>query len=237
MSNEQALHPEAVACALRALRESAQPLTVAKLAKAVPKSALKSKKDLPELLEQMVRAGQVRSHKARSSVYWLPDLEKQASERILEALSEIPLTQTDLKSKLRSSLIGWPQTKRDELLARLIKEKRVYKVPPLAGKATLLSSRDEATPQDYVRLALRLAVDRLKTKGLTAEQVMTVAREVLQQAPASPPISPSHHHDQGAADLERLILERILRLYPSAVNGAPVQLSQLRQALRSEISD
>ena len=157
-------------------------MTVAKLAKAIPKSALKSKKDLPELLEQMVRAGQVRSHKARSSVYWLPDLEEQASERILEALSEIPLTQTDLKSKLRSLLIGWPQTKRDEMLARLIKEKRVYKVPPLTGKATLLSARDEATPQDYVRLALQLAVDRLKTRGLTAEQVMTVAREVLQPA-------------------------------------------------------
>jgi hypothetical protein len=234
MSNEQASHPEAVACALRALRESAQPLTVAKLAKAVPKSALKSKKDLPELLEQMVRAGQIRSHKARSSVYWLPGLEEQASERILEALSEIPLTQTDLKSKLRSLLIGWPQTRRDEMIARLIKEKRVYRVPPLTGKATLLSARDKATPQDYVRLALQLAVDRLKTIGLTAEQVMTVAREVLQPAPASPAISPSRHD---AADLERLILERMLRLNPSAVNGAPVQLSQLRQALRSEISD
>jgi hypothetical protein len=234
MSNEQASHPEAVTCALRALRESAQPLTVAKLAKAIPKSALKSKKDLPELLKQMVRAGQIRSHKARSSVYWLPGLEEQASERILEALSEIPLTQTDLKSKLRSLLIGWPQTRRDEMLARLIKEKRVYIVPPLTGKAALLSARDEATPQDYVRLALQLAVDRLKTRGLTVEQVLTVAREVLQPAPASPATSPSSHD---AADLERLILERMLRLNPSAVNGAPVQLSQLRQALRSEISD
>jgi len=234
MSNEQSSHSEAVAYALRALQESAQPLTIAKLAKAIPKSALKSKKDLPELLEQMVRAGQIRSHKARSSVYWAPILEEQASERILEVLSEIPLTQTDLKSKLRSSLIGWPQTKRDEMLARLIKEKRVYKVPPLTGKAALLSARDEATPQDYVMLALQLAVARLKTRGLTAEQVMTVAREVLQPAQASPSISTSHH---GGADLERLILERMLRLNPSAANGAPVQLSQLRQALRPEISD
>lgn len=234
MSNEQSSHSEAVAYALRALQESAQPLTVAKLEKAVPKSALKSKKDLPVLLEQMVRAGQIRSHKARSSVYWLPSLEEQASERILEVLSEIPLTQTDLKSKLRSSLIGWPQTKRDEMLARLIKEKRVYKVPPLTGKASLLSARSEATPQDYIRLALQLAVARLKTRGLTAEQVMTVAREVLQPAHASPSISTSHH---GGADLERLILERMLRLNPSAANGAPVQLSQLRQTLRSEISD
>jgi hypothetical protein len=234
MSNEQSSHSEAVASALRALRQSAQPLTVAKLEKAVPKSSLKSKKDLPALLEQLVRAGQIRSHKARSSVYWLPSLEEQASERILEALSEIPLTQTDLKSKLRSLLIGWPPTKRNEMLARLMKEKRVYKVPPLAGKAALLSARAEATPQDYIRLALQLAAARLKTRGLTAEQVMAVAREVLQPSQASPAGVPSR---QDAVDLERLVLERILRLSPSAVDGAPVQLSQLREALRSEISD
>jgi hypothetical protein len=234
MSNEQSSHSEAVACALRALQQSAQPLTIAKLEKAVPKSSLKSKKDLPELLEQMVRAGQIRSHKARSSVYWLPGLEEQASERILEALSEIPLTQTDLKSKLRSLLIGWPPTKRNEMLARLMKEKRVYKVPPLAGKAALLSARAEATPQDYIRLALQLAVARLKARGLTAEQVMTAAREVLQPAQAATAGVPSR---QDAIDLERLILERMLLLNPSAVNGAPVQLSQLREALRSEISD
>src|SRR5215475_3593664 len=184
MPNEQSSHSEAVACALRALQQSAQPLTVAKIEKAIPKSALNSKKDLPELLEQMVRAGQIRLHKARSSVYWLPSLEDQASEKILEALNEIPLTQTDLKNKLRSLLIGWPQTKRDEMLARLIREKRVYKVPPLTGKASLLSARNEATPQDYVRLALQLAVARVKTRGLTAEQVMAVAREVLQAGPA-----------------------------------------------------
>src|SRR5215471_16024677 len=191
MPNEQSSHSEAVACALRALQQSAQPLTVSKLAKAIPKSALKSKKDLPELLEQMVRAGEIRSHKARSSVYWLPSLEDQASERILEALNEIPLTQTDLKNKLRSLLIGWPPTRRDEILARLIREKRVYKVKPLAGNAQLLSSRSEATPQDYVRLALQLAVARLKAIGLTAEQVMAVAREILQPGPKSPTISAS----------------------------------------------
>jgi hypothetical protein len=234
MSNEQSSHSEAVACVLRALGQSAQPLTVAKLAKAIPKSALNSKKDLPELLEQMVKAGQIRSHKSRSSVYWPPSLEEQASERILEALNEIPLTKTDLKSKLRSLLIGWPPTKRDEMLARLIKEKRVYKVPPLAGKATLLSARAEATSQDYIRLALQLAVARLKTRGLTAEQVISVAREILQPASASPEIVPLH---QSAVDLERLILERMLQLKPSAATGAPVQLNQLRQAVRPEIDD
>jgi hypothetical protein len=234
MSNEQSSHSEAVACALRALQQSAQPLNVAKLEKAVPESALKSKKELPELLEQLVRSGQIRSHKARSSVYWLPSLEERAFEKILEALNEIPLTKTDLKSKLPSLLIGWPPPMRDEMLARLIKEKRVYKVKPLAGNGQLLSARAELTPQDHIKLALQLAVAKLKRRGLTAEQVMTVAREVLQPTPASPAIPPSRHD---AVDLEGLILERMLRLKPSAATGAPVELSQLRHALRPEIDD
>src|SRR5215813_5300415 len=233
MSNEQSSYSdsEAVDYVLRALQESAQPLAITKLEKAIPKE-LKSKKDLPELLRQMVQAGQIRTHKARSSVYWLPSLEEQASEKILDALSEIPLTQTDLKNKLRSLLIGWPLTKRNEMLAQLLKEKRVYKVPPLTGKTSLLSARAEPTPQDYIRLALQLAVIRLKPAGLTTEQVMAAAREVLQPAPAA---SSSTHHN--VADLEGLILERMLRLNPSAATGAPVQLSQLRRSLRSEIAD
>ncbi|MBO0724454.1 MAG: hypothetical protein J2P52_02550 [Blastocatellia bacterium] len=235
MSNERSSYNnEAIASALRALEQSAQPLTYTKLEKAVPKSALNSKKDLPKLLEQMVKSGQIRSYKARSSVYWLPSLEDQATERILDALNEIPLTQTDLKNKLRSLLIGWPPTRRDEMLARLIREKRVYKVKPLAGNAQLLSSRAEATPQDYVRLALQLAAARLKSNGLTADQVMALAREILQPAPKSTTISPSRHDE---VEMERLILERMLRLKPSAATGAPVELSQLRHALRPEIDD
>jgi hypothetical protein len=234
MSNEQSSHSEAVACALRALQQSAQPLPYTKLEKAIPTSALNSKKDLPKLLEQMVKAGQIRSHKARSIVYWAPSLEDQAAERILEALNEIPLNKTDLKSKLRSILIGWPPAKRDEMIARLIKEKRVYKVRPLTGNAQLLSARVEATPQDYVKLALRLAIDKLKSKGLTAEQVMTVAREVLQPAPAPTVISSAR---QDAIDLEQLVLERMLQLKPSVATGAPLELSLLRHALHPEIAD
>jgi hypothetical protein len=48
-------------------------------------------------------------------------------------------------------------SERDEMIARLIKEKRVYKVKPLAGNGQLLSARVELTPQDHIRLALQLA--------------------------------------------------------------------------------
>src|SRR5262245_42614773 len=151
MPNEQSSYSEAVAYVLRALEQSAQPLAVSKLEKAIPISALKSKKDLPRLLEQMIKAGQIRSHKARSSVYWLPSLEGVAAEKILEALNEDPLKQKELESKFKSLLPGWPKAKRDEMLAKLIKEKRVYKLPPLIGKAraSLLSTRP-ADPLIYL---------------------------------------------------------------------------------------
>lgn len=236
MPNEQLLYSEEAALILRALDQSSQPLTVKKLEKAIPKSSLKSKKRLPELLRQMVKAGQIRSGKARSMVYWLPSLESQASDRILDALSELPLTQTELKNKLRSLLIGWPKTNRNEILDRLIKEKRVYKVAPLTGKARLLSARAEPTPQDYIKLALQLAVAKLKPMGFTTEQVFTETRKIAHATPRpANPAVPSVA--DSVADLEKLILERMLQLNPAVTTGAPVQLSELRQALHSEVAD
>lgn len=231
MPNERSTHSEAADFVLRALRQSSQPLTVTKLEKAIPRSAIKSKKDLPELLKQMVKSDQVRSHKARSSVYWLPDHEEQASARILEALSEVPLTQTELKNKLRSLLIGWPPARRDELLARLIKEKRVYKVAPLTGKAKLLSLRAEPAPQDYIKLALRLAVAKLEPLGFTAEQIFAEAQDFLRREPiAREPRTQSPPFDQ-------TVIERMIQLKLAAANGALVSLTELRRSLAAEIPE
>lgn len=234
MLNEQSTHSDAVVFVLRALEQSSQPLNITRLTKAVPKSALKAKNDLPEILRQLVKAGQVRSHQARSTVYWLPDLEEQASERVLEALGDIPLTQTELKNKLRSLLIGWPPPKRDEMIALLIKEKRVYKVSPLTGKAHLLSARAVPTPQDYIKLSLRLAVAKLKPLGFTAEQVYGAALQFLQQRPLyeKPPLQSHPKPDVG-----KTILERMIQLKLAAANGALVSLSDLRRSLAAEIPD
>ena len=219
------LHSEAIDFVLRALRQSSQPLTLTKIEKAIPRSALRSREELPELLKQMAKAGLIRSHEGRSSVYWLASLEDQACAKILKTLSEVPLTHAEVKSKLRSLLAGWPQPKRDELLALLIKEKRVYKVSPLIGKADLLSARPELTPRDYVRLALQLAVNKLEPMGLTVEQVFEVAQDLLrrERAPEKP-----------AVDFDQNILERMIHLKLAVANGAPVSLAELRHSLPSE---
>src|SRR4030095_11730133 len=220
-------HAEAADFVLRAMRRSSQPLTVTDLEKAIPRSAIKSKKELLELLERMVKAGQIRTHKARCSVYWLPSLEDQASARILKALSEAPLTQTDLKSKLRSLLAGWPQPKRDEMLAMLLKENRVYKVPPLPGKIELLSARPELTPRDYVRMALQMAVAKLRPMGFTAEQVFTTAQDLLQRELTA---------DKPPVDWDQSVLERMIQLKLAVANGAPISLTELRHSMPSETS-
>lgn len=232
MPNESLLSHPAAAFVVRALQQSSNPLTAGKLAKAIPKSAAISKPDLPELLRQLVEAGQIRGHRARSSVYWLPSLEAQAGETILATLDERPLTPTELKDKFKSLLIGWPQIKRLEFVDRLIKEQRVYKVAPLTGKAKLLSVRPQATTQDYVKLALHLAVTKLAKRGIRSQQVLDAAREVLQETPNPPETAPLPSVQR---DLPRLILERMFQIHPAAATGALVSISELRQALSAEI--
>ncbi|MEP7342943.1 MAG: hypothetical protein ABI977_34770 [Acidobacteriota bacterium] len=251
MSNEQFFSRENIAFVIRMLEQSAQPLPVAKLAKAIQKSVPVPGKDLPELLKQLlkplVETGEIRSGKVRrSDVYWLPSLEDQASERILEPLHEAPLTQTDLKNKLPSLLLGWPKSKREEMLARLIKEKRVYRVASLAGNAKLLSIRAELTPRDYVRLALQLAVVKLKPK-LNSEQVYALAQEFLQSVStgqAEPTLLTSTLAPSNLAvsnvvtpNPEQIILERMASIEPAAATGALVSLSELRRAVAAEIPE
>lgn len=234
MSNHRPFPSEATDFVLRALEQSSQPLGVTKLKKAIPKSAPFQKKQLPELLKQMAESGQIRAHGARTAVYWLPPHEDQACARIVEDLDERPLTQTELKNKFRSSLNGWPPAKRTELVARLIKEKRVYKVSPLTGNSKLLSVRPQLTLQDGVKLAIHLAVAKLTSQGFAEEEVLAAAREALQPIPTAPAdFSPT----PASANLEQLVIDRMLQLNPAAATGALAPLSELRQALQAEIPD
>jgi hypothetical protein len=237
MPNDQLFSAEETAFVLRALQQSARPLNLKKLQQARPKSGPVKAQQLPELLKQLVQGDRIRVHRARSTVYWLPDLEAQAATRIVEELTERPLTPTELRGKFKSLLVGWPRAKREELLERLLKERRVYRVAPLTGKAKLLSVRPQLTPQDAVKLALHLAVTKLAAQGVAAEQVFAVARGLLEHAPATTemPNLTAPMPEPTAADPEHMILERMLQLKPAAANGALVSLSELRHALTAEI--
>lgn len=221
MSNNRPFPSEATDFVLRALEQSSQPLGVTKLNKAIPKAAPFQKKQLPELLEQMVESNQIRAHhQAKSITYWLPAHEEQACARILEALDEKPLTQTELRNKFKSLLIGWPQKKRAELVERLIKERRVYKLPPLTGKSVSFSVTP-ANPRDYLQKPISELADRItKLAGQLAEagvepaQLFSAAHDLWRRALP--------------ANFDQVILDGVERL---AATDPLVSLSELRRDL------
>ena len=231
MPNDQPLTSEERDFVLRVLRQFAQPVPRTKLENGVPKAGPVPPKRLPEVLEQLVQAGQVRIHRARTILYWLPELEEAAAARILEALTERPLTPKEFEGKYPSLLPGWPKARRKELIDRLIKEKRIHKVAHLAGAGKLFSAHPQLTPEHCVKLALQLAIAKLKPKGLTADQVYALVQELLPVGalPAVPRLS-----TPVALNPEETLKARMLQLKPAAANGALVSLSDLRRSLSTE---
>lgn len=236
MTNEKTFSPETIAFVIRALEQSARPLSKTELENRVLKSAQLSKENLSELLKQLVKTGQLRVQGSTRKFYWLPEMEAPALERILEVLQDTPLTKTELENKLRSWLHGWPKSKREEMVAQLLKDQRVYKVAPLTGKAKLLSLRSQATTQDYVRLALQLVSTKLAKQGIHFEDVLAAAQDVLRGTPSQPETVPSPTEPAVTIDLSQLLMERMFHLNPAAATGALVSLSELRRALQAEIS-
>jgi hypothetical protein len=246
MTNPDLLSSEEAEVALRALQQSSQPMNLTNLWKAIPKSARPQKNQLAEILNELAISGQIRAHLARSTVYWLPSLEEQASRQMLEAFGEKPLTQTELKNKFKSLLVGWPVTKREEMLAQLVEEKRVYELPPVTGRAKLFSTKSDdpgylRLVADHLQGELKKLSAKLEARGVTPEQIRAALRELLQQnfpefAPTSNLAAPITK-TRSLEEIGQLILERMQRIDPAAARGALVSLTELRRSLRAEISD
>jgi hypothetical protein len=256
MPNDQPLTEEESDFMLRVLKQFSKPENKTRLGQSLSKAGPVQPERLPEVLEQLAGMGQVRIHRARPTLYWLPELEEQAASRFIEMLSECPLTAKELERKLPRVLAGWPPARRQELIERLLKERRIYKVSHLAGSAKLFSVSQQLTPQDCVKVALQLAIIKLKPKGITAEQVYAMAQELspgqtapLQQLPVeTESLRPSHDQTEPAptrpagpapdsADLGQLITDRMILLKPGARNAAPVSLGELRRSLAAEFAD
>src|SRR5262249_5768297 len=133
-----------------------------------------------DLLHSLVESGQIRTYDAQKTIYWLPPLEEQVCQQIFEAIGDDRLTKSALERQCRSLLRGWPTKKRDELLAHLVKAKRVYELPPLKGTSNIYSTRP-ANPRDYLQKpfeelakAFKQLTSMSDSAGITPEQVSAV---------------------------------------------------------------
>jgi hypothetical protein len=238
MPKEQPLTSEEADLVIRVLQQAEQPLNLSLFLKSLPQWGRSREKQLRKHLDALVKEGRVRAHGVSRRVYWLPEMEEIAAARVIEALGNSPLTAKKLEIKFKSILVGWPVAKRNELLKRLEKEKRLYKVPALKGSGNLFSGQP-AQPTTYLQkpiqtLAseLRKLQKKLEKAGVTADQFFASAQAIWQNSlpgvtiESPPPASP-----------EQLILDGMKRLENEAGNGALVSVRELRRALAAQIPD
>lgn len=233
MPKEQPLTAEEADLVFRVLQQAEQPLNLSLFLKSLPNWGRSREKQLRIHLDGLVKEGRVRANRASRRVYWLPELEDKAAARIVDALGHSALTAKKLESKFKSILVGWPTTKRQEFLARLEKERRIYKVPMPKGTGSLFSAQP---PQlnDYLQrpiqtlaAELRKLQKKLEKAGVTGDQFIAGAHAIWQQALPAPAAVPT----------EQLFLDRMRQLEREAGNGALVSVSELRRALAAQLPD
>jgi len=240
MPKEELLTSEEADLVLRVLQQAEQPQNLTMVMKSLPQWGRSREKQLRKHLDGLVREGRVRSQGGARKVYWLTDLEEKAAARVIEALGNSTLTLKKLESKFKSVLAGWPVAKRNELLRRLEKEKRLYKVPATRGTGNLFSAQP-AQPREYLqkpiqKLAAELSklAKKLEKAGVAANQFFASAHAIWRQ---SMPAETNETPIPSQANPEQLLLDGMKMLEREATNGALVSLSELRQALAAQFPE
>lgn len=238
MDAKHALNEE-IDILLKTLQQAEEPLTVSQIRKQLPPGKL-SEKRIAEILNDQLsqrRVYRFKPYGGKSERYWTRGHEEYAREAILKALADEPLSRGDLDRKVKAKLRDYSEEKRKQLLNALIKEGAAREWPaPIGGKAKLLSSRPPDAQfyieQDLMKLRKKL--------DLTDKQMLEEAQSLLtklrrkhgiKDEPAVQPEAPQ------ARDFSPLIFDRMARLEPASVNGALVSLTELRRALRPEITE
>jgi hypothetical protein len=240
MPKEELLTSEEADLVFRVLQEAEQPLNLSLFLKSLPNWGRSREKQLRKHLDALVKEGRVRGYGVSRRVYWLPELEAKAAVRVIEALGKTTLTRKKLESKFKSILVGWPIAKRDELLTRLEKESRLYKLPTLKGSGILFSAQP-AQPNDYLQkpiqtlaAELRKLQKKLEKAGVPGDQFFASAHAIWQKSlPAVSIESPI----TSQVSSEQLVIDGMRRLDNDAGNGALVPVSELRRALAAQIPD
>lgn len=223
---------------LQALAE--RPLTQPKLSACLKALLQGWPKDWPkQTLERLAHEGLIRLGAGKSPTYWAPGAEQRARETMLSALAERPRTEKEFLGDLKPLLGDWPPTQLKLILEQLRQEGRFYKLPPLAGKAEILSLQP-ADPRDYLRGAIqglkdavRQLAQKLAPAGVSEQQLYTAVDELWRPELPTPVSAPA----PTALERGQLLLNRMAQIEPGAVNGALVSLRDLRRALRAEIPE
>src|SRR5262245_12540165 len=226
---------EEIGILLKTLQQAEEPLTVDQIGKQLPPGKL-SDKQIREILSDQLKERQVylfKPYRGKSDRYWTRSHEEYAREVILKALANGPISRSDLNKKTKAILRDCSEVKRKELLNALIKEGAAREWPAtIGGRSKLLSARPPDAQfyieQDLMKLRKKL--------GLSYEQLLEDAQSLLKKIRQKHGIESEPAFQSEAKDFARVIFDRMARIEPASVNGALVSLTELRRAVRNEIT-
>ena len=177
----------------RALSERAEPVTTGLLCRALKDVAPCSEKKAGELLEQQVKLGRVFRFvpvQRKAVRYWHADLATYSRQAMLSAL-EKPQSASDLEKALAKRLGDLTKRQRQELLDRLMEERRVYAHPKLPSGRAVKYSIHIPDPSDYLRASIGRLLKQIESTagkltqfGVSAHQTLEAAIRLLVQRSA-----------------------------------------------------
>ncbi|HEY7426914.1 MAG TPA: hypothetical protein VH682_21945 [Gemmataceae bacterium] len=176
---------------LQSLERASHPLTFFQLQRRLPRPYQGRTDEIHQCLRELASQGRIHEfapYRSKAPRFWTRHPEQHARAVIGEVLTEQAVTQRELFLKLRRPLKGTSDARLRELLAQMLLDGQLRKLPPrLGGRDNLLSTRD-LQPRDYLEPVFRTFFDtmrevskRLESEGVDRETFVREA-EVLWRA-------------------------------------------------------
>jgi hypothetical protein len=203
------------------LAESPEPLSAARISKALPRGLRPTGEVLVRRLRSLAASGVI--HTWTRSRFGARAPEEAARQAILGVLEGRALARSKLERSLARVLRGAGEKAVAAALRGLVADGRVFRLPPAPRGRAPRFGLAPANPADYVEPGLSRLVAAIAKKGFSTEAVRAALARALG---AVTPLAPA-----AAASDEDAVVAAIMRLDPQAARGALVYLPHVRVAL------
>jgi hypothetical protein len=212
----------------RVIERSPEPLSEARIEKALPKGLRPARDVLARRLKSL--AGTRAIHAWPHSRFGAFSPEDAARRAVVDVLALGPLTRADLIRAVGRRFRGTGEKSVVAALRALLTEGQVFRRPPAPRGRAPRFGLEPANPRDYLEPGLSSLVAAIAKKGFSPESVRDAIARALGGATPATPVT------QTASD-EDAILGAITRLDPQAASGALVYLPHVRVALQDRFRD
>jgi hypothetical protein len=203
-----------------ALARAGTPLTAAAVRKALPAGQKPSLREVLSRLSALVDGGRLHAWPGKGAKFSSVAAPRYASDRILAALAQGPLTEAEIKRRVPAA--AKPLVK--AALADLVDARRVWRHPKRASKSRCALTPPD--PLDYLPDEIEAVFKKLAKLGFSQDALRAALRRYA-----------TAYEPKPAPAEGELIPAAMLRLNPQAAHGALVYVASLRAALADHFQD